>query len=72
MQVKCKKDDDLKAERSTFKWDKVKWKSAMNEEYKYPLNNQSWEIVGLPQTMKVVQNKWVFEIKEAENSKEHR
>jgi hypothetical protein len=43
----------------------------MNEEHNHLLNTQTWKMVGLPLTMNMVKNKWIFKKKEVVNSTEH-
>jgi hypothetical protein len=41
------------------------WESAMQEEYKSPLENQSWDLVPLPSGRKLVRCRWVYRTKSA-------
>lgn len=40
------------------------WKRAMDEEYKSLLKNCTWELVEAPEDQKVIDNRWVFKVKE--------
>lgn len=44
--------------------DSVQWKSAMEEEMNYLEKNETWSLTDLLAGNKVLQNKWVFRIKE--------
>lgn len=44
-----------------------KWKAAMKDEYTSLIKNNTWELVDRPKNTKLVDNKWVFKIKEAGN-----
>lgn len=41
----------------------VCWKSAMDEEYRSLLDNNTWQLVNLPNGCKAINNKWVFKRK---------
>jgi len=43
--------------------DKHLWKHVMNEEIKSLMDNETWKLVEKPENLKVVNNKWVFQIK---------
>lgn len=43
--------------------DSKKWKHAMQEEYDSLQQNHTWELVDKPHDQKVIDNKWVFKIK---------
>ena len=47
------------------------WQSAMDEEYNSLKENDTFDIVPLPQGKKVVGGRWVFAIKETSGSEEH-
>ncbi|KAH9314233.1 hypothetical protein KI387_022860, partial [Taxus chinensis] len=41
-----------------------KWEQAMDEEHQALMENQTWDLVKLPEGKRVLQNKWVFRVKE--------
>lgn len=47
--------------------DSKKWKNAMQEEFNSLIKNDTWELVERPGACKIVDNKWVFKVKQ-ENS----
>lgn len=44
-----------------------KWKEAMDDEFRSLVKNQTWQLMKLPEGRKVIDNKWVFKIKEFPN-----
>ena len=40
------------------------WMEAMNDEYKSLIDNQTWQIVERPKNERIVDNRWVFKIRE--------
>lgn len=47
--------------------DSDNWKDAMDSEIQSLEKNQTWQLVKLPQNRKVIDNKWVYKIKERPN-----
>lgn len=43
------------------------WKVAMDEEFNSLKKNRTWELVKLPEDRKLVDNRWVFKVKEKPN-----
>ena len=39
-----------------------RWKTTMQEEFKYFPDNKTWELVHLPSKRKLVQCRWVYKI----------
>ena len=48
------------------------WKEAVDTEYQSLLENETWELVDLPENRKAIGCKWVFKIKYDENGKMER
>lgn len=44
--------------------DSIKWKEAMDDEFNSLMENQTWTLVDLPKNRRVIDNKWVYKIKE--------
>lgn len=44
--------------------DSIKWKEAMDDEYNSLIENETWKLVDLPKGSNLVDNKWVYKIKE--------
>lgn len=44
--------------------DSIKWKEAMDDEYNSLIENGTWELVDLPRGRNVIDNKWVYKVKE--------
>lgn len=40
------------------------WKCAMDDEYNALIENQTWELVEAPKDQKVIDNRWVFKVKQ--------
>lgn len=40
------------------------WKQAMNDEYDALIKNETWELVEAPKDQKVIDNRWVFKVKQ--------
>ncbi len=47
--------------------DSAEWKEAMDDEFNSLIENQTWDLVDLPKNRNVIDNKWVFKIKEKPN-----
>lgn len=45
--------------------DSVQWREAMDDEYKSLMENRTWDLVGLPRGRNVIDNKWVYKVKES-------
>jgi hypothetical protein len=43
----------------------IDWATIMNEQYRYLMENDSWDLVPLPKGRKLVRCKWVYETKYA-------
>ncbi|KAH9320559.1 hypothetical protein KI387_015198, partial [Taxus chinensis] len=41
-----------------------KWEQAMDEEHKSLMENQTWDLVKLPEGKRALQNKWVYRVKD--------
>ncbi|KAH9298835.1 hypothetical protein KI387_030517, partial [Taxus chinensis] len=46
-----------------------KWEQAMDEEHKSLMENQTWDLVNLPEGKRALQNKWVYRVKDEEGGK---
>ena len=46
-----------------------KWDQGMNEEMDSLVRNQTWDLVKLPAGKRVLQNKWVYRLKEEDRGK---
>ncbi|KAH9292507.1 hypothetical protein KI387_008911, partial [Taxus chinensis] len=46
-----------------------KWEQAMDEEHKSLMENQTWDLVKLPEGKRALQNKWVYRVKDEEGGK---
>ncbi|KAH9290269.1 hypothetical protein KI387_034386, partial [Taxus chinensis] len=46
-----------------------KWEQAMDEEHQALMENQTWDLVKLPEGKRTLQNKWVFRVKDEEGGK---
>src|SRR5882762_6935949 len=46
-----------------------KWEQGMDEEMDSLVRNQSWDLVKLPAGKRVLQNKWVYSLKEEDGGK---
>ena len=44
------------------------WKHAMNEEIESMKVNNTWTIVPKPKNVRLIGNKWVYKVKESQNS----
>lgn len=52
--------------------DGEKWLAAMSEEFDSLISNGTWELVKKPTDQKIVDNKWVFKVKEHPSGKDRR
>lgn len=43
------------------------WKRAMQEEFDSLVKNGTWELVNLPESQRIVDNRWVYRIKRNQN-----
>ena len=48
---------------------KIQWESAMKDEMDSLLKNKTWDLCKLPTGKKVLQNKWVYRLKEEDGGK---
>ena len=46
-----------------------KWEQGMDEEMDSLVRNQTWDLVKLPAGKRVLQNKWVYRLKEEDGGK---
>ena len=46
-----------------------KWEQGMDEEMDSLVRNQTWDMVNLPAGKRVLQNKWVYRLKEEDGGK---
>lgn len=44
--------------------DSITWKEAMDDEYDSLIENRTWELVNLPLNRNLVDNKWVYKMKQ--------
>lgn len=51
-------------ESATTASDSDKWRSAMDEEIASLNENHTWELVNPPQNHKIINNRWVFQVKQ--------
>ena len=49
---------------------KIKWESTMQDEMDSLLKNKTWDLCKLPAGKKVLQNKWVYRLKEEDGGKQ--
>ena len=59
-------DDAMKSDNH------LKWKEAMNQEYNSLIENNTWELVPLPEGRSPVGSKWIFKIKTNDNDEPER
>src|SRR5262249_50001644 len=52
-------------EEATRSDDAIKWKQAMDEEYNSLIQNDTWDLVPLPEGRKAIGSRWVYKIKKA-------
>ncbi|KAH9319303.1 hypothetical protein KI387_021072, partial [Taxus chinensis] len=48
-----------------------KWEQAMDEEHKSLMENQTWDLVKLPEGKRALQNKWVYRVKDEGGNKRY-
>ena len=46
-----------------------KWEKGMDEEMDSLVRNQTWDLVKLPAEKRVLQNKWLYKLKEEDGGK---
>ena len=61
---------NIKQAEESDSW--FKWKQAMNEEVNSMKKHDVWDIVPRPKDKRVINSKWIFNIKEDPNSKERK
>lgn len=52
--------------------DSEKWKAAMKEEFDSLVKNDTWDLVEKPKNEKIVDNKWVYKVKDAQKNSPER